>query len=384
MVIYWTDENQDRVGEDTRPLPTVDNATLEERSVVRPSSLLFVLAQIGNWDEFLSHLERLDPAEIRDTARTWDPLESGDSILHAAVYGDDVPLTVIQGILEMTSEDDSDRSTRNMTSIQNRCHQTPLHVAVMNIPTRSDVIQCLYDADHETALIRDDRQLRPIDEITTKIIMMEEVLKYTPNDDRMIYEQKLDSLWASASVLVGAAVAGSKESHATDSIRPNENSTLLVHACIQSRDVPFALTERAMKNNMEQLSIPDRNGDLPLHLVSRIPPRIVPVLDDSRGENEETSRHDDDEGDFLQRVSDFYPGAACTFNQHQQLPISVAIQAGRLWHSGVFQLLQANPDGIQEVCLPPVIYPYLFQRLARHPDLVYLILQSMQGMHPCP
>jgi ankyrin repeat protein len=371
MVVSWREESQDQEVDEIGRMVISNPSHVDGGSANGSAVLLFVLARIGNWNEFLVSLERMDPEEIRGSSGPIDAAEPGENILHAVVSHNHVPLVVVENILRRTGDNEFGHTANSIVSAQNHMRQTPLHLAVMKNATRSDLIKCLYDVNPATVQVRDDRQLRPIDEITTKIIMMEEVLKYSRNDERKKYRQRLSSLWKTAAVLVGATT----DLDVDDADRSDGRTarmTYLVHACIQSREVPFALTERAMKHNKEQLALPDSNGDLPLHIIAGIPPRVRHDTD----ENET----DDDEGDVLERVLCLNPDAACKFNNDQQIPLMVAIRAGRLWDTGVFRLLNANPVGIQELKLPAAVYPFLFRHLADYPDIVYQIIQSMPGL----
>ena len=386
MVINWRGEYQSQGGNGIASPPQNIH---QEQSGVRPAMILFFQARVGNWNEFLVQLERVDPEDIRDACSPFVSSEPGENILHFVVSEPNVPLQVVDSILRVTADDESAQVGNSIVLAQNQRSQLPLHLAVMKNPTRSDVIQSLYDADPRTVNIRDDRQLRPIDEITATIIMMEEVLKYSKKDEKMEHNHTLKSLWLTAQVLVGAGTG--IDDCATEG-RTGDKATFLVHACIQSRQIPFSLTERAMKYKKEQLALPDVNGDFPLHIVARIPPQVAPLRyegssgdDDDESEHEdEESEHEDDEGDFIQHVLGLNPDAASAFNKDEQIPLVVAIQAGRLWRSGVFLLLSTHPVGIQELKLPTTIYPFLFERLADHPDIVYRILLSMPGVFVGP
>lgn len=377
MVISWSDENEGQEPGDGGQMVIADPALLEAGSDTSDESIimLFFLARIGNWDELLVRLHGggVTPEEIRNATGPLVASEYGENILHIVVSNSGVPLTVVQAIVDLDASSPSEGAPC-VVMAQNDRNQTPLHLAVMNNSTRPDLIRCLYDSNPESVKLRDDRQLRPIDEITTKIIMMEEVLKYSQENDKPDYKQKLSYLWETAAVLVGAEIGGNgpREEDLQNSVL--RRRLFIVHACIRSREVPFALTERAMKYNSEQMTLPDENGDLPLHIICRVPPRVQPA----REEEEAHENQDDDEGDFLERVLCLNPNAATCFNNDQQIPLVVAIESGRLWRSGCLCLLEAHPDGILETRLPSSVYPYLLERLlAERPDTAYRMVQSM-------
>ena len=117
-----------------------------------------------------------------------------------------------------------------------------------------------------------------------------------------------------------------------------------------------------------QLKEPNFEGDLPLHVVARLSPP-------PKGEEEE---EDDDEGDFLDRVVSLYPGAASKWNRQGQIPLMLALQSGRTWNSGIRRLLEAHPAGIDDLQLPPRLYPILFERVihANQLSTLYGLIQA--------
>ncbi len=336
---------------------------------------LFELARETNWDELLYRVEMMPSCFIREQT---DPImEDGDTLLHLVAGMDNVPISVVETIVRHTITKES-----NLASLRNQSQQTPLHVAVSLIPERTEVIQCLYQACPESVHARDSQQLRPIDIITERIIMLEEVIKYSTKDVKKDWQDMICSFWQSVSVLVGATPSTTKH-HSRLNESHTQATTLLLHSCLQSKDVPFALTERAMTHSKAQLLLPDDNGDLPLHIVSRIPPQVQShtrsSLDDYDQDQDDESESESDNGedDFLNRVISLYPAAAFRYNNEQQLPLIVAIQAGRKWASGISSLLQANPGAIEDVQLPLNVFPYLLELLlSSRQDTTFRILQS--------
>lgn len=384
--------------------------------------VLFHLARNEKWEELIDRLNDTSPDVIREQT---DPVsedeEEKDSILHIVAVMESVPVKVVETILDRTSSSRGGRrqqpaassrgeqeecvsSMSSLAAKQNHLQQTPLHLAVVSMPERTDVIERLYQACPESVHARDALRLRAIDIITQKIIMMEEVIKYSRRNEEEECQKMLNCLWKTVRVLVGATTTSSRvriansdiSSTSTAGVANNSDNamvgvvaepTFLVHACLRTKEIPFALTERAMKHNQDQLAAPDVNGDLPLHVVARIPPPVkgsstaqttsstTPPQDDEDGEE-----NDEDEGDFLERVIHLYPNAAFHFNNEQQIPLTVAIQSGRRWNSGISLLLQVNPSGIEEVRFPLNVFPFLLELLCKQPSTMYQVLQSQPGL----
>jgi hypothetical protein len=383
MVVSWDNANDGREGNLRDEQPTTAAADPSAVDQDGRGPFLFYLARRAKWDDLISRLEITPPDVIREQN---DPIsEDGEeinSLLHIVAVMENVPLKVVETILDRTSRQQDTIDGESVSSIgarKNQLQQTALHLAVMSMPERTDIIECLYHACPESVHARDYLRLRPIDIITQKIIMMEEVIKYSRMNEEEECRKMLGGLWRSVSVLVGAT--GTRQEHGIRENNASIEPTFLVHCCLRSKEVPFALTERAMKHNKQQLAAPDANGDLPLHVVARIPPLVQRTAQAPSTEDEdEEDERDDDEGDFLERVIDLYPEAACHFNNEQQIPLVVAIQAGRKWNSGLSLLLQVNPGGIEEARIPLNVFPFFLELLCKQTSTVYQVLQSQPGL----
>ena len=169
----------------------------------------------------------------------------------------------------------------------------------------------------------------------------------------------------------------------------------MIHSCLRAVNFPFALTERAMKRYPEQLSQADVYGDLPLHIVAgRTPPSMSTAASTTTATTAATSRFgqeeddhdehdhdeegeesdndddddedDDDENAFLDQLISLYPQAASIWNRNGQIPLTVAINSGRRWNSGISRLLEAHPAGIEDQGLPLELYHLLYAQVVRH------------------
>jgi hypothetical protein len=296
---------------------------------------LFLLGKQGNaWVDLAQKLQSCS-VEVIINARDETNAE-GASLLHVVLSRSNVPLSLIESILALAGGPPS------IATLKNNMQQIPLHTAIHCIPERTEIVKCLVQAAPESIRQRDYLYIRPIDILCQKVIMMEEIAKYSHQND----EDVIEKLWDTAYVLAHASCwASNSEESETHSI----DRQPIVHSCLRSFDFPFALKERAMDRYESQLRQPDSNGDLPLHIIARLPPR---------GEDNE-----DDELDFFHRVLSLYPKAALSVNKQQQTPFSVAVQSGRTWNSGLSRLLEENPAAIDGLQIPINLYPIILARL---------------------
>lgn len=291
---------------------------------------LFQFAKLGDWDPLVHRLRRCPSEVIRSVLDASAGIE-GSTLLHVVVTSQKVPITVVETIVQ-------EGGTPSVASIRNTLEQTPLHTAIHCIPERPDIVEYLVREAPETVSQWDHLHLRPIDILTMKVILSEEVVKYSHNE-KMILEE----LWETAHILA----------HANNSWRDQPlRRQPIVHTCLQTLDFPFALKLRALRRFGKQLRQANDDGDLPLHVIARQPP--LP-----KGEEV------DDELDFLNRVLSLYPLGATEWNNARETPLLIAIRSGRKWNSGVLQLLEAHPAGLNDLKLPRVVYPTLFARILK-------------------
>jgi hypothetical protein len=362
-------------------LNTTQSDTIDYKVV----SQLFELAQQEEWSALVAHIQSC-PAWLLHQQAVVDPFDGdgdvdgdGDgsitstTLLHCLVAthysNSNVPETVIQAIL--------DKDTR-LACLPNHMQQTPLHVAVQCIPDQLGIIQCLIYAAPETAQQRDGQYLRPIDVLCQTIIMKEERIKYNnTHDDRRRQQQQtmVNDLWECARMLAQA----SRLKKADPAIQTTTTTTIqpTVHACLHAVDFPLALIERAMKRYMEQLGQADAEGDLPLHIMARQAPP-PPEEDSDDGD-------DDDDGGMLllDELVSLYPPAAAKWNHQRQIPLDVAIASGRRWRTGIRQLLEAHPAGIESRGIPLRVYPLIFEKLIQEKQfhMVFGILQGKPELY---
>jgi hypothetical protein len=331
-MVSWNDEDDMIEGN--------DSVGVVKSKFGKKAKNLFLFAKLGAWDDLVQNLHACSSKIIRDSL---DELagDEGATLLHVVLSNCKVPVAVVETILEFAGGPPS------MATIQNSMQQTPLHTAIFFIPDKTEIVECLVRVAPEIARQRDCMHLRPIDILTQKVIMTEEVIKYS----HQYGEKILDDLWETAHVL---AHANSLWQDQTLERQP------IVHTCLKSFDFPFALKERALKRYETQLRQTDGGGNLPLHVIARqYPPH--------KGEEEE-----DDELDFFNRVLSLYPGGASQLNDEHETPFFIAIRSGRRWNSGLLRLLEAHPAAIDDLQLPRGIYPLLFARLVKAEEMSIL------------
>jgi hypothetical protein len=340
----------------------------------KTQSQLFALAQRQEWSALVTHIKSCSPFLLQQAVL--DPVDGSTTLLHLLVThfnSNDVNLeTVIQTMLQKDS---------GLALLHNDMLQTPLHVAVQCIPDHLGIIQCLISAAPETAQQRDVQYLRPIDVLCQTIIMKEELIKYTTAHDRHRQQSVVHDLWECARMLAQASRrkhdGSTGTTSATNQTQKQAAKTTLqqpmVHACLQAVNFPLALTDRAMKRYIEQLGQADAEGDLPLHIIMarRAPP-----------ESEER------DGDMflllLDELVSLYPAAAKEWNHQRQIPLDVAIASGRRWRTGIRQLLEAHPAGIESQGIPVRVYPLILEKLIQEehfPDMVFDILQGKPELY---
>ena len=349
------------------------------------------------------------------------PVNAVGNLLHVACVYPLVPLEVCETIVRIGGPNLC-RQTYTHSMLQ-----TPLHLIVQQCPERCDLVELLVTASPKIVNQRDVQYYLPIEILCQTIIMKEERIKYTNNVQRRAQlSTELESLWNCAHILANAAASLSsstktptplsdpivefgtstnlkheqQQSESPPDITvedPHQSSQRcpprlpMVHACLRATNFPFALAERAIKRYPEQLRQQDRFGDLPLHVVAgRSPPSMSAAAstttattaatsrfgredDDDDGEEntddeeeESDDEDDDDEDDFLDQLITMYPEAASTWSRSGQIPLTVAINSGRRWNSGIARLLEAHPAGIEDQGLPLEYYSLVYAQVVRH------------------
>jgi ankyrin repeat protein len=355
---------------------------------------LFELAQQQEWSALVTHIQSCSPWVFQQAVM--DPVDGSTTLLHVllanannnANANDNVLLkTVIQTMLQKDSR---------LALVHNHMQQTPLHVAVQCIPDHLDIIQCLISAAPETVQQRDCQYLRPIDITCQKIIMKEELIKYNMHTTYTTHDRQfvlVHHLWECARLLAQASrrcycsclsTTTRKEdastSTTTDQIQAATAATAIatiqepmVHACLQAVDFPLALTKRAMKRYIQQLGQADATGDLPLHIMAR----QAPPSHEGEGDGDDMLLL------LLGELIASYPAAAKEWNHQRQIPLDVAIASGRTWRTGIRQLLEAHPAGIESRGISVRVYPLILEKLIQEEEfqIIFGILKGKPELY---
>lgn len=346
----------------------MDSSNLTEDEVVQRwlAESLFPLARAKRWTKLMEEMKDIQSDILRNRV---EDVEEGMSLLHTVLSSGDakVPVEVIKCIIERSSRgvNDYDSGDNNdavgvassMAMLTDNHGDTPLHKCVYCMPERDDIAAYLVQQAPAAVLARNRMNYLPIDLLSNRIIMKEEVTKYS---DKTSLKDEMERMWKTVLCL-------------THSSRP---ATVhfrqpLVHSCLVSPAFPDSLLHRAVQRYPEQLRIPNQNGDLPLHLAAKLPPPTQDEDDDASG------TESDDVFIFLLIR---YKEATSVLNHQGLSPLALAIQFGHGWQSGTIRsALDVCPEAVGQLNLPPKVLPFLLERLVNENRLkaTYGVLQAV-------
>ncbi|KAL3925421.1 MAG: hypothetical protein SGILL_000427 [Bacillariaceae sp.] len=260
----------------------------------------------------------------------WHVRYMSEPLLHAVLGSSgQVPLGLVEKIIalggvELASQVDFQ---------QNR----PLHILAESMPHRSDVATFLLEKSPEAVGHLNLGFNRPIDIISSRIIMADEAMKYGKDVD-------LDGMWETVHCIAEA------------SRRDIELQQPLLHSCVVSPSFPVALLQRAIIRYPKQVNEVNDDGNLPLHLWAS-----KPRLERDAGQEEngvETS--------LLTLVLKTNICAATTLNNDGKSPLALAILNGHGWNSSVvLSIMSHAPASLETLELPLSVLPFLYQRLVQ-------------------
>lgn len=265
----------------------------------------------------------------------------GGIVMATACYKTSVPLHFFQTVLQVSGKESA--------TYQDAGLRTPLHMVLMYLD-RPDICRLLVETNPLILNVNDHVGLRPIDIITQKIVMKEELMRYLSksigNGGGASFQthaeidaesRLLENCWESARIL---CLAHGGELTINNNNNNNNACWPLLHACCLSRrHVPLSLVHRALcKCGSAQLELQDDiRGETPLHIVSRN------TVEDAQQQPEDA---DDEELELLALICMKNPKAAGILNENNQYPLDVAIQTGRTWNTGCQFLAQAYPPAL--------------------------------------
>lgn len=294
---------------------------------------LFSLVYQEDWDTLMTRITELNDPKILCNLSSRNAevrIDEVGTLLHLVCSSDAVNKAVLQALV--------DKAGPELVLLQDPLGHTALHDAFRS-GAPIDVIQLLTGA----VRVKDNLCLSPLDHVCERIIMREELHRYTKddNDATDLY------LWECARLMLHAlgppTVPGDQ---------------LMMHACIQAgSSCPLALRQRVMKRYAHQLDTPDKYGNLPLHIAASL-----------------SVASDEEDVEEIQQVLRACPTAIQAVNMEGKLPLDVAIDAGRTWSSGACILFEAFPEAIVCQDIPIAHYPMILSEIG--PDSLYRVIKA--------
>jgi hypothetical protein len=285
----------------------------------------------------------------------------------------------------------------SLAALTNEYHDTPLHQICTTMVQRTDLVQYLITQYPEAVLMKNNLHYRPIDIVSNRIIMLEEVIKYRSDvaitTTHVGLPSEMDLMWETVYELAKAAVVNTaKNQSAADSFQqqhqqqqqqPQPRSDEL-HTFVKCTGFPICLFQRALKRYSHQVHKEvdnDTDKNRLLHIIVRTPPRrsrSTVLSSPSRNNDSDNDNGSDDDGDDDDEESDtsnreLFPyilkadlKAASVVNGHGQIPLEVAVRAGHSWSSSFVQaLIKTYPEGLNMLNLLPSVISYVLERLLR-------------------
>jgi hypothetical protein len=222
--------------------------------------------------------------------------------------------------------------------------QTPLH-AVVGAGGRIDFVQTLVNVYPQGVTVADMEYQTPLDILSRKIIMGEELKKYSDPSNSCDKPDNTDKLWLCAHIMLVAL--GPK--------KLTQDEPFLHAMVLAKSDCPISIRDRALSRYKCQIIQKDSAGNLPVHI--------------------EASKPMEEEDDFDNLLFDLIsPETAATKNGTDMFPLELAIRSRRSWRAGISDLLTAFPAAVESLHLHLGLYPVLYGRVAH--DTLYQLVMS--------
>lgn len=312
---------------------------------------LFALAQKEDWNAVIERLKQAPNAKaLLFLSQFHIRSDEQGTLLHLACSSSAINKSIMEELLKLAGP--------GLVLMQDPLGHTPL-VDAFSSGAPCEVVELLITTSPASVHVKDNLCLTPLDHVCERIIMREERHRYyaasegtNNNTDAYLYE--------CARLMLQAL--GQPE----EDTPPNNDGekTMMMHACIQAHSYcPLALRQRIMKRYAHQLKMPDRQGNLPLHIAART------IVDE------------DEDVEVIQQVLKAYPDAIRVVNQDGNLPLDEAIRAGRTWSTGAQILFEAFPEAIlgsEHYPVPPANLAVVWSEIARKGsvDSLYRILHG--------
>ena len=284
-----------------------------------PTATLETLAKAPDWDSFLEKVVHVKDAEI------WL------DVFSKLLWRIDAPCNIIEAFVCIAG--------RNFASRRYETGSTPLHEAIY-AGANATVIRKLVAVFPEGVASCDSYDESPLDILSRKIIMIEEITKYACETR----QSEEDCLWECARLML-TALSGQKDDEP------------LLHVVIYAGSrCPESLRTRAFRKFPSQLTLANAKGDLPIHISAG----MVPT---------------DPEEDDLLGLIEAAPGTIMSRNTQNLLsPLQIAEKNGRTWRTGIHNLIRAEPQAIESLQLDFSIYPFILRKCAG--SVIYQILRG--------
>jgi hypothetical protein len=289
-----------------------------------------------NWEEAVQKLEEcILKVDDNDEGQNTIIKAAMLALLFRIVKSNDAPLRALQLVIDQ-------HGTECITQVDSM-GQTPLHAAI-GAGERIDFVNKLVEVYPQGVTVVDNEYQTPLDMLSRKIIMSEELKKYADPSDSGDEPDNTDELWECAHIMLVAL--GPKA-------LPRDEPFL--HAVVHAKsDCPVSIRDRAFSRYKYQMIQKDSAGNLPIHIEASKP-----------------IEEDDEWEDLLPDL--ISPEAAATKNGVDKFPLEVAIQSGRTWRAGISDLLAAFPAAVESLNFHLGLYPVLYGRVD-HDTLYQLVM----------
>lgn len=321
-------------------------------------SAFMSLAEAHEWDKFL-HKSQQVKQECSSNADSSTPaasllLQEAYTILHW--MSKQVPDDILEKFVDLFADDLRDTITQ------------PLHEAI-EAGVSARFLRKLVIVFGSKVGSYDSENQTPLDILCRKIIMSEERQKYATsgNDEQyQTFDQSMDdNLWECARIMLVALSSSIK----TGEKSMSEDNTPLLHAIVLAGSkCPESLRNRAFKKFKSQLTLHDKNGNLPIHVCAGMTMKRTANTDSKR----DASSDDDDNENYFQELIRHAPQTVSMTNAKNQTPLEVAVESGRTWSAGIDTLVQAQPLVIERLDLHLAVYPQIMAKCGS--DLLFRVL----------
>mmetsp|Transcript_1176 Transcript_1176/g.2570 ORF Transcript_1176/g.2570 Transcript_1176/m.2570 type:complete len:570 (+) Transcript_1176:409-2118(+) len=343
------------------------------------------------------------------------------------------PLSTIQCLIERTDEyveeqrqkpkqrDSSKATTADeimplVALTTNEYQDTPLHQVCATMAERTDIVKYLISKYPDAVCKKNNLYYRPVDIMSNRIIMLEEVMKYnnhsnnnnptgstsnrttsastntsfpsSSNHTNAVHlTNEMDRMWKTVSELAKAAVyvtatavnadtdTRDERKLKTEASQQQQKEGKELFTFIKCPEFPICLFQRALKRYSQQLLSDVDNSvgkNRLLHfIIQNNPQNRRPSTRNNNGNGNDSESDDSDEDEdndtnnreLFPYILKADPKAASVMNGHNQIPLKLAIHSGYSLSSTTIQsLIKTYPEGLNMLELPSNIIPKVLER----------------------